>query len=133
MKTLLCLLLCISVPVLAAEPPGVVKDVTPAEAEALMKGAAKPLILDVRTPDEFAQGHIPGAVNVDFFGDDFEKGVAALKEKGAVIVHCASGNRSSQALPVITALKKFGAVYHLKSGFKGWKAAGKTVETKAAK
>ena len=132
MKTLITLLLTVFVSVLSAEPVAV-KDVTPDEAEALMKGAAKPLILDVRTPDEFAEGHIPGAKNVDFFGDDFEKQVAALKGNGAVIVHCAAGGRSAQSLPKVTALNKFGAVYHLKSGFNGWKAVGKAVEGKPAK
>ncbi len=132
MKTLLSLLLTILVSVLSAEPAAV-KDVTPDEAEALLKGAAKPLILDVRTADEFAQGRIPGAKNVDFFGDDFEKQVAALKGGGPVIVHCAAGGRSAQSLPKITALKKFGVIYHLKAGFNGWKSAGKPVETKPVK
>lgn len=130
MKSLLIFLLCAFVSVSFAEPSSGVKDVTPAEAEALLKGDVKPLVLDVRTPDEFAKGHIPGAKNVDFLEDDFEKRLAALEGSRAVILHCAAGSRSSQALTKIVALKKFGAIYHLKSGFNGWKAAGKPVETK---
>lgn len=128
MKRLLAVLLSLATASFA-EPTSTVKDVTPDEAEALLKGAIKPLVLDVRTPEEFAKGHIPGAKNVDFLGDDFEKQLAKLEASGPVIVHCAAGNRSSQALPAIAALKKFTAIYHLKAGFSGWKAAGKAAES----
>jgi 3-mercaptopyruvate sulfurtransferase SseA len=53
-------------------------NVTPDVAAQMMKEKAPVLVLDVRTPDEFAEGHIPGAMNVDFLGDDFEKKLAAL-------------------------------------------------------
>lgn len=132
MKILLAFLLGAFVTVALAEPRGTVKDVTPDEAALLLKSDMKPLVLDVRTPDEFAAGHIPGATNVDFLEDNFEKRVAALDATGPVILHCAAGNRSSQALKKIIALKKFGAIYHLKSGFNGWKAAGKPLEKEPA-
>lgn len=132
MKTLLFFLLSVFASAPASEPASVVKDVTPKEALHIMVGKAPVFVLDVRTPDEFAQGHMPGAVNVDFMGDDFGKLVSALKSGGRVIVHCASGNRSSQAIPKIAALKKFDVIYHLKAGFSGWKAAGLPVETKPA-
>ena len=109
------------------------KDVTPDEAALLMKD--KPgtvLVLDVRTPDEFAEGHIPGAVNADFLGDDFEKQIAALPADRPLIVHCAAGNRSSKAVGKIAAIRKAAQIFHLKSGFNGWKAAGKPVERKPA-
>ena len=109
------------------------KDVTPDEAARLMKvNPGAPLVLDVRTPDEFAEGHIPGAVNADFLGDDFEKQIAALPADRPLIVHCAAGNRSSQAVVKISALRKSAQIFLLKSGFNGWKAAGKPVETKRA-
>ena len=109
------------------------KDVTPEEAASLMKGKAPVLVVDVRTPDEFAEGHIPGAVNVDFLGDDFEKQLAALPTDRPVIVHCAAGNRSSKAVAKIEALKLPVQILHLKSGFNGWKAAGKPVEVSPSK
>lgn len=108
------------------------KNVSPDEAEALIKNSPKLLILDVRTPDEFAAGHIAGAKNVDFFGDDFEKQIAALDPARPLLVHCAAGNRSAQALKQIEALKKFEVIYHLKAGFSGWAGAKKPVEGKAA-
>ena len=109
-----------------------VKNVTPDEAALLMKDKTPVLVVDVRTPDEFAEGHIPGAMNVDFLGDDFEKQLAALPTDRPLLVHCAAGNRSSKAIVKISALKKHAQIFHLKSGFNGWKAAGKPVETKPA-
>jgi len=124
----------------SAEPPQpaaakaqAAKDVTPDEAALLMKSKPAPaLVIDVRTPDEFAEGHIPGAKNVDFLGDDFEKQIAALPADRPLIVHCAAGNRSAKAVGKISAMQKFAQIFHLKSGFNGWKAAGKPVETKPA-
>ena len=109
------------------------RDVTPDEAAQLMKDKPGVLVLDVRTPDEFAEGHIAGAKNVDFLGDDFEKMIAALPTDRPVIVHCAAGNRSAKAVAKIAALKLPVQIFHLKSGFNGWKAAGKPVEVTAEK
>ncbi len=125
---------------IAAEPAppagakaSAIKDVTPDEAALLINGEPGVLVLDVRTPDEFAEGHIRGAKNVDFLDDDFEKQIAALRADKPLLVHCAAGNRSSKAVVKIAALQKSARIFHLKSGFNGWKAAGKPVEMKSAK
>ena len=116
----------------AATTTSAPKDVTPDEAALLMKGKSPVLVVDVRTPDEFAEGHIPGAKNVDFLGDDFEKQIAALPTDRPLIVHCAAGGRSAKAVAKLSALQKSAQIFHLKSGFNGWKAAGKPIETKPA-
>lgn len=60
-------------------------------------------VLDVRTPSEFASGHLRGALNVDVLSADFGKRVEALLSKGTlkkdatVYLYCRSGNRSGQA------------------------------------
>jgi rhodanese-related sulfurtransferase len=106
------------------------KNVTPDEVEKLLSLDPKPIVLDVRTPEEFASGHIPGATNIDSGDPDFAKKVAALEaEKRPVIVHCAAGGRSARMLPTVTA-QKFPAVYHMNKGFSAWSAAGKPVEKK---
>lgn len=84
-------------------------------------------VLDVRTAEEFAEGHIKGAVNIDFNADDFETKIAALDPAKPYLVHCASGGRSGQALPVFENLR-FHRLYHLSSGFGGWVADGQPVE-----
>ena len=103
----------------------VLKDVTPDEAERLLKENPNIVVLDVRTPEEFAAGHIPGAKNVDFLAGDVAKQAPALDPQTPILVHCAAGGRSAQSLPL---LKDKQVIYHLKEGFKAWEKAGKPVE-----
>ena len=115
----------------AAKPANAeAKNVTPDEAAKLIAENPNLTILDVRTPEEFQEGHIKGAVNVDINGDDFEKKVAALDQTKPVLVHCEAGGRSARAIGELEGKVKFPQVYHLKSGFKGWKNAKKPVEAK---
>ena len=76
------------------------------------------LLVDARTPAEYAAGHIPGAVNIDVSGNNFDKQVAALDKKRPVAVYCRSGNRSKAAA------RKFVSegfrVYELDNGLNGW-------------
>jgi rhodanese-related sulfurtransferase len=108
-----------------AAPTPVVKEVTPDEAEKLLKENPKIVVLDVRTPEEYAKAHIPGAKNVDFLAGDVAKEAPKLDKTTPVLVHCAAGGRSGQSLPL---LKDQQVVYHLKDGFKAWEKAGKPVE-----
>lgn len=62
------------------------------------------LILDVRTPAEVAEGHLAGALFVDFLADDFKEKVVALDKSADYIVHCRSGNRSGQAVVIMADL-----------------------------
>lgn len=87
----------------------------------------KNVVLDVRTPTEFAAGHIKGAVNIDFNAADFEKKVAALDKDKTYLVHCAGGVRSSKACQKMSAID-FKHLFNLETGFKAWEKAGKTVE-----
>lgn len=105
-------------------PAGAVKNVSPDDAAKLLKDNPKIVVLDVRTPEEFAAGHIAGAKNVDFRAADFAAKVAALDRKQTYLVHCASGGRSGKSLEL---MKGFTAVYHLNEGFKAWEKAGKPV------
>ena len=54
-------------------------------------------IIDVRTPAEFNEGHIPGAVNIDIDGEEFEAKVAQLDKSRPVAVYCRGGRRSKEA------------------------------------
>ncbi len=53
-------------------------------------------IIDVRTPAEFNEGHIPGAVNIDIDGEEFEAMVAQLDKSRPVAVYCRGGRRSKE-------------------------------------
>ncbi|WP_200875584.1 rhodanese-like domain-containing protein [Hymenobacter sp. IS2118] len=58
-------------------------------------------ILDVRTPEEFAQGHLQGAQNVDFRASDFKQQLSLLDPAGRYVLYCATGNRSGRAAVVM--------------------------------
>ena len=55
------------------------------------------LIIDTRTPAEFNEGHIPGAVNIDIDGEEFAAKVAELDKSRPVAVYCRGGRRSKEA------------------------------------
>lgn len=102
-------------------------DLDGAKAAEVLASDPSIIVLDVRTPKEFAEGHIKGAVNIDFNEDDFEKKIAELDPAKPYLVHCAAGGRSGQSLPLFEKLK-FNRIYHLSAGFNGWVADGQPVE-----
>ena len=77
------------------------------------------VILDVRTPKEFTQGHIAGAVLLDFRNPDFVSGLKRLDRSKTYLIYCRSGNRSGQALRLIDSMG-FQRIYHLKRGIIDW-------------
>lgn len=56
------------------------------------------MIIDVRTPAEFAGGHLDGAVNIDIQSSDFASQIDGLDRNGSYVVYCRSGNRSGMAM-----------------------------------
>jgi rhodanese-related sulfurtransferase len=80
-------------------------------------------ILDVRTPAEYAQGHLPGALNIDVNSPDFATAIADLDKTKPYAVYCRSGNRSATALHIM-ADQGFTAAYHLGGGIGAWSQAG---------
>src|SRR6266568_2216992 len=90
-------------------------------------GDKKNVVLDVRTSQEFAAGHIPGAINLDVNGADFEQKVAGLDKSKSYLVHCAAGVRSARACDKMSKLD-FSKLYNLEDGFKAWEKAGNKAE-----
>lgn len=82
-------------------------------------GKADFLVLDVRTPAEFAGGHLPGALNVDIQSRDFETRIGALDRRKTYLVYCRSGNRSTKAVQAMERMD-FQSVYHMSEGMIGW-------------
>lgn len=99
-----------------------VKHVKSKEAAAIVaKGDV--VVLDVRTPDEFSEGHIDGAKNIDFLDDaKFKAEAAKLDKSKTYLVHCQAGGRSSKSLKVLQELGIKNLI-HLDDGFGGWKDA----------
>jgi rhodanese-related sulfurtransferase len=98
-----------------------------AAAAALLAGDAKPTVLDVRTPGEFAEGHITGATNIDFRAATFAEEAGKLDKGASYLVHCRSGGRSGESLKVFEELG-FEKIYHLDGGIMAWEEAGQPLE-----
>lgn len=105
-----------------------VKDVDAAAAAALIESDAEVIVLDVRTPEEFGQGHIAGALNIDVTAPGFKDEVAKLDKGKRYLVHCRSGARSTQSLAVFKDLG-FSEIHHMNGGFNEWAGAGQPVST----
>lgn len=91
--------------------------------EAINDGSNK-VILDVRTLEEFNEGHIRGATMIDFKSNDFKRQLSKLDKGTPVYVYCASGVRSDKAAAVMKE-EGFREVFVLAEGFKGWLDANK--------
>lgn len=59
---------------------------------------ADTVIIDVRTPGEFAGGHLDGAINIDVQSPTFDAAISELNPDASYVVYCRSGNRSAQAI-----------------------------------
>lgn len=68
-----------------------------------MTTSTSPVILDVRTPEEYAEGHIEGAVLLDFNSGEFAAKFEDLKRDTDYVLYCRSGNRSGQAAQMMAA------------------------------
>lgn len=107
------------------KPPTAVRNVGPAEFETLRK-ATNAVVLDVRTPAEFEDGHLAGATLIDFRSAAFADQVAGLDKSKLYLVHCAGGVRSSKACVKMITLG-FTNLVNLEGGLSAWQDAGKPV------
>lgn len=107
----------------AIETTGTVKNgvhhISAIEAHSLLRDKQSIQVLDVRTAREFQQGHIEGAINIDYYADDFAEQLKALDPNLEYLVHCRSGVRSGKSLLI---LKSIGVekLIHLDGGIKAW-------------
>lgn len=76
-------------------------------------------IVDIRTPEEFAEGHIEGAVNINLFDNHFLDQISQFDKSKPIFLYCRSGNRTSSASKKIADLG-FEQVYDLQGGILNW-------------
>lgn len=122
-------------PPAAPAPAATVQHLNAAAASKALETAAKTpekaiVVLDVRTAEEFASGHIKGAQNVDIASPDFQKNLARLDPAKTYLVHCAAGGRSTRSLGILNKLG-FKSIIHLDGGLNSWKEAGLPLEKTA--
>ncbi|MBN1368098.1 MAG: rhodanese-like domain-containing protein [Dehalococcoidales bacterium] len=106
---------------------GTYKNITVPEAFGLIEeNANNPdfVIIDVRTPAEYAAGHIIDAINMDFYAATFKDDLAKLDKDITYFIYCRTGNRSGQVLKLMESLS-FKEVFNLSpGGMPDWIAAG---------
>ena len=98
--------------------------------EALSSLAAKPLVLDVREPDEFQQGHLPSAINIPRGVLEFRMSQEpTLTDRSRqILLYCKTSGRAALAAEALQKLG-FTAVQSVAGGFDAWHAAGLPTET----
>ena len=83
------------------------------------KGRENIILLDVRTPEEFAAGHIPNAINLNYNASDFTEQVNKLDKSKTYLVYCKAGSRSAGAANIMST-NGFNTIYNLKGGIMAW-------------
>ena len=89
------------------------------EFESKLSQAKGMQLVDVRSADEYAEGHLKNAVNIDVHAADFAKQISALNKTKPVFVYCASGRRSAHAAEIMEGLG-FAEVYNMEGGMNSW-------------
>lgn len=107
----------------AADAPSI----EPAEVGERLAWADRSLVLlDVRTAEEFAEGHVPGAINIPHTELAARIGELEAARGRDIVVYCRSGNRSAKALEALGEAG-FRRLFHLKGDFPGWSDEGRPV------
>ncbi|MBD0830583.1 rhodanese-like domain-containing protein [Aestuariibaculum sediminum] len=92
------------------------------QAKHLLQKPKKIQLLDVRTPEEYAEGHLEGALNINYFSETFKDEAFKLDKNKKVLVYCKSGKRSSKSAIILKALG-FSKIYSIEGGITAWKDA----------
>jgi rhodanese-related sulfurtransferase len=98
---------------------GSLVNLDPAEFSKAIQGK-EVVLIDVRTLEEYEEGYIEGATNLNYFDSDFEEAISSFEKEKPVYVYCASGGRSEAACEdlVKTGVKM---VYNLSGGMEAWR------------
>jgi rhodanese-related sulfurtransferase len=92
-----------------------------------MSAKKKNMLVDVRTPEEVSEGQLPGALNINFLGENFSQEIEALNKNKTYLLYCRSGARTRKAADQMQKAG-FKKVYMLEGGITAWNEAGKPIE-----
>ena len=102
--------------------------VSPARAAEVIEEQPEGLVvLDIRTPEEYAEAHLADAIVVDYYAPDFADQLDALDKNVPYVLYCRTGNRSSDAVKTMKSLG-FAQVYEIDGGIVNWYEQGFPVE-----
>ncbi len=103
-------------------------DITPRLANSfLMLSSVQIRFIDVRTPAEYAAGHVPSATNINYSASNFKEKISLLDRSDRYTVYCKSGYRSNLARNIMKELG-FKYVFNITDGYDAWVAAGLPIE-----
>ena len=108
-----------------AESPAEAPSIAPTELSARRAAGTAPIVIDVRTPDEYAAGHIPGAVNIPF--DEVAARISEVDAPHGVALYCMVGPRARKGESALLGAG-YTSVLHIDGGLAAWQAAGLPVE-----
>jgi len=95
----------------------VVSHISPQELKAKLGDDI--LLIDIRTPQEYAQGHLPGAKLINYYDADFMQKMSKLDKSKDLYIYCRSGHRSGKAAQYLKTTG-FPKIYDLKGGINNW-------------
>jgi len=116
-KSTTAIMLLISV--LFTALPATAKDITQVELQQLIQSEQKIILLDVRTVEEFVEGHIPNAVNIPHKELEARLAELAGAKETQIVIYCRSGRRAEVAKQVLVK-SGFSQLDHLTGDFNGW-------------
>jgi rhodanese-related sulfurtransferase len=102
-----------------------VPSITATELSARRTSGTAPVVIDVRTPEEYATGHIPGALNIPF--DQVAQRISEVEAPHGVALYCMVGPRARKGESALLSAG-YTSVLHLEGGLAAWQAAGLPVE-----
>ncbi|WP_370087127.1 rhodanese-like domain-containing protein [Ekhidna sp.] len=85
------------------------------------------VVVDIRTQEEYDEGHIPGVLHIDFLADGFLDRMKSQDMDAPIVIHCASGGRSGKASKMLSEAG-FKKIYDYSGGFSDWKSNGLDIE-----
>jgi rhodanese-related sulfurtransferase len=109
-----------------ARAEGGFKEINAADFEKRRTRGKAP-VLDVRSPQEFAKGHVTGAINADIHSPEFATKAAQFDKKKPILVNCHAGSRGAIAAAELARLG-FKSVFNLEGGVDAWEKAGNHLE-----
>jgi len=97
-------------------------NIPPLEAKAYLENE-KPVLIDIRTTDEYAAGHLENSAQMDYYAPEFRDKLSKLDKNAKYLIYCRSGKRSAAALKIMQDLG-FSDIHDIAGGITAWLAAG---------
>ncbi|MEL6553089.1 MAG: rhodanese-like domain-containing protein [Cyanobacteria bacterium J06621_11] len=101
--------------------------VTQRELLSQIESDTAPVILDVRTPEEYAAGHVPGAINIHFQEIESRLDEIVVPNEDSIVIYCERGIRANKAEDALYAAG-FESVFHLAGDMSNWRRNGLLIE-----